>query len=225
LSDTSGIGGRKALIIADDHPIVLHGLAELLSADATFSILAIATDGPSALEAILTWAPDMALLDLRMPGLTGVQVLEEMVRRGSRTRCVIFAARISDAEVYDVIETGGAGIVLKSVAVEQLVICLRTIADGGTWLEPGLVNPAIERETERRAQWLKLAASLTAREAEIVRLIVDGVPNKEIAFRLGVSDGTTKVHIGNVFRKLQVTSRLELRILVRGEGAGVDPTT
>jgi DNA-binding NarL/FixJ family response regulator len=206
------------MVIADDHPIVLAGLSGLLGADGGFSVLAAATDGRLALEAIVSLDPDIALLDLRMPLLAGAQVLGEMKRQGSRARGVILAGAASDSEIYDAIAAGAAGIIMKSAPTAKLLECLHAVANGAHWLQPGLTEPAVERETERRARWNALSASLTAREAEIVRMIIAGVSNKDIAFRLGVSDGTTKVHIGNVFRKLQVASRLELYLLVRGEG-------
>lgn len=207
------------IVIADDHPVVLGGLKSLIDADARFSVMGSAANGILALEAIRRFRPDIAVLDLHMPGLTGIEVLAAMQQDGLPTRGVLLAAAASDAELYDAVAARAVGMILKEAAPETLMDCLRKVADGGLWMPFELLDAAIARETARRNKWERLSPLLTAREAEIVQLLAAGSSNKDIAFRLHVSDGTAKVHLNNVFHKLQVSSRAELLRLASGQVA------
>jgi two-component system nitrate/nitrite response regulator NarL len=145
-----------------------------------------------------------------MPGRSGLEVLREMQRRDLQTRAVVLAATASDAEIYDLLAAGAAGLVFKEAADESLLDCLRAVAAGGRCLPVERTEQAASREAARRHKWRKLSPQLTGREFEIVRLVLAGAPNKTLAFRLQVSEGTAKVHLHNIFRKLDVRSRSEL---------------
>lgn len=205
------------IVLADDHPIVLGGLKSLIGSDDRFEVVDAAVDGLLAWEAIRRHQPQLAVLDLNMPSMTGVQVLAAIQREALSTRGILLAAAATDAEIYDIVTAGAVGVILKEAAPEMLMDCLVEVVGGGSWMPSELVEPAMTRETERRKRWGQLAPMLTAREVEIVGLIVAGVSNKEMAFRLHVSDGTAKVHINNVFRKMQVSSRVELVRLAAGQ--------
>ena len=206
-----------SVAIADDHPIVLKGLSALIDADPDFQVVAISADGAHAFEAIGTFAPDIVILDLNMPGQSGLAVLREMQQQGLRTRAVVLAATASDAEIYDLLAAGAAGLVFKDTAAESLLDCLRAVAAGGLWLPTERTELAASHEAARRDKWRELSPQLTCREVEIVRLVLAGAPNKTLAFRLHVSAGTAKVHLHNIFRKLDVASRSELVELARGQ--------
>lgn len=206
----------KTIVIADDHPVVLGGLKSLIDADEGFSVVASAANGAAALDAIRAHRPDIAVLDLHMPELTGVQVLTAIKQEVLPTLGVLLAATASDAEIYDAVEARALGLILKEAAPETLMDCLHRVADGHVWMPFDIVDDAIAREAARRDKWRRLSALLTARELEIVQLVVAGVSNKEIAFQLHVSDGTAKVHLNNIFRKLEVSSRIELLGLAFG---------
>jgi len=203
--------------IADDHPIVLRGLSALIDADPDFRVVATAAHGGLALEAIRSATPDIAVLDLNMPQRSGLEVLRELQRLGLPTRAVMLAAAATDAEIYDILGAGAAGLVFKEAATDQLLDCLRAVAAGRQWLPVERTEGAASRESARRGKWRRLSPQLTRREVEIVRLVVDGVTNKTLAFRLQVSEGTTKVHLNNIFRKLEVASRSELVELAGGQ--------
>ena len=206
-----------SIVIADDHPVVLHGLASLIEADPEFSVVGRCADGIAALAAIRDARPDLAVLDLNMPGMTGREVLAAIVREELGARVVLLTAAATDAELYDTIDAGAAGVVVKDAGIETLLTCLRTIAAGGVWLPDDVVGPAMDRETTRRDEWRGLSAELTARELEIVRLVLQGSTTKEISFRINITIGTTKVHMNNIFRKLKVSSRGELYRLASGQ--------
>src|SRR5215211_4055593 len=152
-----------SIVIADDHPVVLHGLASLIEADPEFSVVGRCEDGIAALAAIRETRPNLAVLDLNMPGMTGREVLAAIVREELGARVVLLTAAASDAELYDTIDAGAAG---------------------GVWLPDDVVGPAMDRETARRDEWRELSAELTARELEIVRLVLQGSATKEISFRM-----------------------------------------
>ncbi len=213
---------RTTVAIADDHPIVLRGLSALIEADPGFRVVATAADGELALEAIRATMPDVAILDLNMPQRSGLEVLRELRRLELPTRIVVLAAAATDAEIYDILDAGAAGLVFKEAATDQLLDCLRAVAAGQQWLPVERTAGAASREAARRGKWRRLSPRLTSREAEIVRLVIDGVSNKTLAFRLEVSEGTTKVHLHNIFRKLEVGSRSELVELAGGQASEIE---
>jgi DNA-binding NarL/FixJ family response regulator len=205
------------VFIADDHPLLLHGLADLIARDPGFLVVGSALDGKSALAMIRQQVPDVAVLDLRMPGLSGPEIAAELGRLGLATRCVLLTATASNAELYDAVMAGVAGIVFKEATVETLAKCIHQVAAGGRWLPAEIVGDAVESEASRRIRWQKLSSLLTIREMEIARLAAENRPNGQIALDLGISKGTLKIHMNNIYRKLQVSSRGELFQLVAGQ--------
>src|SRR5262245_54055441 len=129
------------IAIADDHPVVLQGLASLIEADPDFAVVARSGDGLSALAAIREHRPDLAILDLNMPGLSGRQVLAAIGGENLPTRVVLLTAAATDAEIYDTIDAGAAGVVIKDTGIDTLLTCLRTVAAGGQWLPEEVVGP------------------------------------------------------------------------------------
>jgi DNA-binding NarL/FixJ family response regulator len=198
------------IFIADDHPIVLSGLISLVGYEPEFQVIGTAQDGEQALRMITELSPFMAVLDMNMPLLTGLEIARRLGGPPLRPRIVLLAASLSQAEIYDVVEAGVSGILLKEMAPSTLIECLRQVANGGRWLPNETVERPMKLEAARRDHWRSAFMTLTGREAEIVGLILAGKSNKEIAFSLEISDGTTKVHLNNIFRKLGVATRAEL---------------
>ncbi len=205
------------IAVADDHPIVLQGLISLIEADGGFRVVSRSADGLAALAAIRAGEPDLAMIDLNMPGLNGRQVLAAAVGEGLKTRIVLLTAAATDAEIYDTIDAGAAGVVIKDTGIDTLLTCLKTVAAGGQWLPEEVVGPALGREASRRDEWRDLSASLTSRELEIIRLVTAGASTKEISYRLDITLGTAKVHLSNIFRKMKVSTRAELLRLAEGQ--------
>jgi two-component system nitrate/nitrite response regulator NarL len=204
--------------IADDHAIVLRGLSDLLARQSDFTVVACSHEGDAALTAIREYRPRIALIDFHMPKRNGLDILAEVRREGLSTSIVFFTAGLSDVHLFDAVNGGAAGIVLKEMAPEALLECLREVGQGKQWIAPTFLGPALMREARRREKWRDRSVSLTERESEIVTILSVGRSNKELAFELAISEGTLKVHLNRIFRKLDVRSRAELVELASGQG-------
>jgi DNA-binding NarL/FixJ family response regulator len=202
-----------SIVVADDHPVVLHGLVDVLRSNADMKVVAVCSDGTTALEAIRKSSPNVAVLDVLMPGLSGIDVLESITADGLPTKVVILTATASDGQLLRAIAGGAQGLVLKEEALTDLVQCVRAVAGGRPWLPSALVNAALERETGRRSATERLTHLLTTRERQIILLVAEGLSNKAVGRRLDLSEGTVKIHLHNVYQKLQVNNRTSLAAL------------
>lgn len=200
----------SSVVIADDHPLVLRGLSELISDVTDFTIVGVSADGPSALSEIERSRPTLALLDLSMPGMSGLDVLRNVARSANPVRVIFLAASVTADQVLDAIAAGVHGILLKEAAPEALIECMRTVVAGRRWLPPGMVEWAIADQTAVAETRSLLDRLLTVREREIVNLVCIGLSNKAIARELTVSEGTVKIHLHNIFRKLDISNRASL---------------
>jgi DNA-binding NarL/FixJ family response regulator len=203
------------IIIADDHPIVLDGLAQLFRLESDFVVVAKCVDGEEALAAVREHSPDVVVLDLRMPRRNGLSVIREITRDKLPTRIVLLTAALDEEEVYEAIRLGVRGLVLKESAPKVLIQCVREVAAGREWLEKETVGRALTKFLRRQGS---PGASLTPREIEIVAMVASGLRNKEIATRLSISEGTVKIHLHSIYEKLQVGGRLELSVYARDHG-------
>jgi DNA-binding NarL/FixJ family response regulator len=201
------------VLLADDHPVVLAGLRELIAAKDGFQVAATATNGEEALRALRELKPDLAVLDVSMPDMTGLDVLAVLNSEGLDIPVVFLTATASDEQIAAAVTLGVRGIVLKDAAPDSLIQCLRTIADGGRWLPPEVVDAALSRESERRLEAHRVEQSMTSREREIALLVAKGMSNKEIGRKLSVSEGTVKIHLHNIYQKLGVSNRTSLAAL------------
>jgi DNA-binding NarL/FixJ family response regulator len=204
------------VFLADDHPVVLAGLAALIRLAQDFEVVGTAERGDAAAEALLRLRPDIAVLDLHMPGLTALEIAARMRDARIPTKVVLLTAFPTDAALADAALLGVEAILLKEAAADTLVECLQAVANGRQWVPAPTVRSAIEREQQRRSTWATRSGLLTARELEILRLVQDGAANKEIGFALGITDNTVKVHLQSVYRKLNVSTRGELLDLTTG---------
>jgi DNA-binding NarL/FixJ family response regulator len=197
------------LILADDHPIVLDGLVQLFSAEQDFRIVACATDGDEALQAIRKFEPDIVVLDLRMPRKDGLAVLREIKREALATRVVVLTALRGD-ETVEAIRLGACGIVSKDMAARLLVRCVRDVHAGRKWLEKGVATHAVESLLKREAGIRAIAETLTPREWEVARMVADGLHSKAVARKLAIGEGTAKLHLHHVYQKLNLEGRFAL---------------
>lgn len=197
------------IVLADDHQIVLHGLRQLFERQEDFVVVAACHDGSSAAAAVESLEPDVLVLDLRMPGQTGLDVLRALAGRHPACRRVLLTAAVRDDEVMEAVKLGVKGIVLKESPPETLLECVRTVARGGEWIDAETLTRALRSAFDRDPAQPGNGA-LTPRETEIVRMVARGLRNKMIAEQLAISEGTVKVHLHNIYEKLGVDGRLAL---------------
>jgi two-component system nitrate/nitrite response regulator NarL len=199
-----------SLVVADDHPIVLGGLATLLRQDKSLRLVATCANGQEAFDAIRTLRPDLALLDLNMPRLNGLQVLQALMAEKLATRVCFLAASLSDAQIVAAASAGAAGIILKESAPDTLITALHAIAGGQKWLPSNLVNGASERLRKLQAEVTSVSDALSAREIEIMLKVAEGLSNKEVGRQLKISEGTVKMHLHSIYQKINVGNRTSL---------------
>jgi len=206
------------LVIADDHPIVLQGLQRLFEGQPDFDVVGAGTDGEQAIDAVRRLRPDVVLLDLRMPGRTGLDVLRSLAAEWPECRTVLLTATITDDEVAEAMRLGAAGIILKESMPETLLDCIRAVHAGQQWIDRESMAAALGRVLRREKATREASKTLTPRELEIVHMIAEALRNKAIAERLFIAEGTVKIHLHNIYEKLGVDGRLELVVYARQQG-------
>lgn len=199
------------VMIADDHPLILSGLESLLT-HARHEVVACERSGRAALERILTLTPDVAILDIYMPEMNGIDVLRALRADGNPVAVVLLTGTIEDAAVVEALRLRVDGFVLKDTASELLLRCLDAIEAGAQWVDKEAMTRAID--TMARAHTSN-GRVLTPREHEIASLVAAGYRNREIGMRLNVSNGTVKTHLHNIFEKLGVDNRAGLVAYVK----------
>jgi two-component system nitrate/nitrite response regulator NarL len=199
-----------SLVIADRHPVVLQGLAKVLGGRPDFKIVAACSDGRSCIEAIRGLVPDIVLLEVSMPGLTGLEILAISNSENLSTRLVFFTASAEERELVMSAAAGAYSVILKDVAPEILVQSLRQVADG-QWLLPLVSSDrGVSREQRNVAIRENMLTALTDRERQIMRLVSEGLSNKAIGRRLNVTEGTIKQHLNHIYQKLEIHNRTVL---------------
>jgi len=206
------------LVLADDHPLILDGLEQLVRLAGDFEVLERCVSGEEALRAVEAHRPDVLVLDIRLPALDGLAVLRELRRRRRLTRVVILTAALNEDEMLEAVRLEVAGVVLKEMAPRLLVQCLRKVHAGERWIEKRSVREALETMLRRESGGREAASQLTPREVELIRMVAEGLRNREIGERLGITEGTVKVHLHNVYKKLQVENRVAVRRYAEEKG-------
>lgn len=196
----------------------MDALAQMLENDPEFELVGRCSDGEQALETIEKELPDLALLDLRMPLKSGLEVLREVHRRKLRTRVILLTAELTDEETLAALKLGVGGIVLKGTAARNLIQAIRTVALGGQAVDEGSIRGALDRMIRREAGATEAARLLTPREIEIVRMVATGMRNRAVSEQLNISESTVKIHVHSIYRKLNITTRVELSHYARDHG-------
>lgn len=197
------------VMLVDDQNLVRKGVRSLLELSEEIDVIAEASDGTEAISMLPDVKPDVILLDMRMPGLSGVDVLRHLKERDQLPPTIILTTFDDDDLVLAGIRNGAKGYLLKDVALEELVNAVKTVASGGS-----IVKPAVTERLKRGLENMRTDFSsldrpdpLTDRETEILRLMAGGYSNKEIANSLGVAEGTVKNHVSNILSKMGVRDR------------------
>ncbi len=190
--------------MAEDHPVFRQAVSRSLQARAELDLIGAAADGQQALEEIRSLKPSVALLDLRLPGLDGLDLLRFVQRDSLPTRIIMLSADSSSGMVYDAVRLGASGFLTKAATLDQIGDAVIAVARGETVLaaevQSGLVNELRQRDQPARPL-------LTARELEVLKLIAEGLSGPEIGARLYISSSTVKTHVKNVLEKLEVSDR------------------
>ncbi|GLZ51930.1 putative nitrate/nitrite response transcriptional regulatory protein NarL [Actinomycetospora sp. NBRC 106378] len=195
---------RIRVVVADDHEMYRDGVVRALTGSGWIDVVGEADDGEAALAAIVEHRPDVALVDHRMPGLDGTEIVRRAARDGLATRIVVLSAFTDATLVYGAIEEGAAGYLPKETRRRELVEAVRTAADGGTVLPADLAAGLAGEIRHRRAD---RGPALSERETEILRLMAQGLTTPAIAKQLYVAPSTVKTHVQRMYEKLEVTER------------------
>jgi DNA-binding NarL/FixJ family response regulator len=200
------------IVVVDDHTVMRAGVVALLAGEDSVEIVGEAGDGRAALELVERFAPDVALVDLRMPVLDGVATTTEIVTRYPRTRVLILTTYDTDAEIERAVEAGAIGYLLKDTTREQLVDAVHAAARGETVLAPRVAAKLVAR-MRRPAQ-----EPLTDRETDVLEAVADGLTNAEIGRRLVIAEATVKTHLLRLFAKLDVNDRTRAVVVAMERG-------
>lgn len=198
------------LLIVDDHPVVRDGLVSILHGDEPdLEVVGEAGDGREAVAAWRTLRPTVTIMDLQLPGLSGVEAIQAIRREDPEARVLVLTTFDGDADIQRALEAGARGYLLKSVRRATLLEAVRAVASGQRYLPPSTAARLVEAmEAER----------LTARELDVLKLLAQGHRNREIADALGLAEPTVKIHVNNLLRKLQVKDRTEAAVVALRRG-------
>jgi two-component system, NarL family, response regulator len=186
------------VLCVDDHRVMLDGLALLIGRQPDMEVVAAATSGEEAVELFRRHSPDVILMDLQLPTMSGLEAIQAICGEREAARVVVLTMYQGDEDIYRALEAGAAAYVLKDALSDDLVRVIREVHSG--------MRP-IPSEVEAMLDTRRTQPSLTPREIEVVRLIAEGLRNKEIGFTLGISEQTAKVHVKNILAKLSVNDR------------------
>ena len=200
---------RIRVFLVEDQTIVRQGLKSLLAYAEDLEVAGEAADGESAIPAVAKAKPDVMLLDIRMPGKNGLEVLQELASQRRLPPTLILTTFDDDALLLDALRAGARGFLLKDVTFETLTAAIREVAAGGRLIQPGMTDRAIRSlaESPKTFEASELPEPLTGREREVLRLFSAGLSNREIGEALGVVEGTVKNHVHNILQKLGVRDR------------------
>lgn len=215
------------IVIADDHRLVREGLRKLLELQPGLTVVGEAADGPEALRQVAGLRPDLLLLDVAMPRVSGFDVLAELAASGSGVRAVLLTASIEGEEIAAALRLGARGVVLKDTAAEQLFRCIHAVMKGDYWVGHERVGDLLQvllRADRTSPAGARPASTLTPREREVIAAVVDGGTNKDIAKTFTLSEQTVKNHLSHIFNKLGVSTRLELALYAVHHGLLADST-
>jgi two-component system NarL family response regulator len=195
------------VLVVDDHALLRTGVANIINQEPDLEVVAEAADGEAAVVAYQQHQPDVTLMDLRMPGMEGVEAVRRIRELDPHARVVVLTTYDADEDIARALAAGAKAYILKDIAADGLLACIRQVLEGRTYLAPAAAAKLAERVTQ---------VQLTPRELTALRLMADGQSNKEIAQSLGISERTVKTHLGHLFEKLGVTSRTEaMRVATR----------
>ena len=206
------------VVVADDEELVREGLVAIVGGDPGLEVVATAADGAAAVEAVERLAPDVVLMDVRMPGLDGIDATRAIVAAGSSTRVLMLTTVELDDVVYDALRAGASGFLLKRVPREQLWAGIRAVHAGDALLAPSVTRRLIQAHLDHHAPTRPELLTVTDRQADVVRLVAHGLANHEIASRLHLAESTVKGYVSEVLTRHHLRDRAQLVVLAYEAG-------
>ncbi|MCK4316447.1 MAG: response regulator transcription factor [Anaerolineae bacterium] len=198
------------VVLADDHAVVRKGIRQFLEEADDITVVAEASDGAEALRLVEAHQPDVAVLDIRMPEVTGVEATRRIKERFPQVRVLVLTAYDDDPYVFALLQAGADGYVLKTASGDELVRAVRTVHQGGTALSPEIAAKVVRQATSHRPEGAAdQVETLTTRELDVLRLAARGLTNRAIGHGLGISHRTVQGHLASIYGKLGVNSRTE----------------
>ncbi|HEV8638464.1 MAG TPA: response regulator transcription factor [Chloroflexota bacterium] len=201
------------IAVVDDHPIVRQGLTAALEDEPDLQVIGAVGSAEEALTLVGRLRPEVVLLDLELPGMGGVEAIPHLIEAGPNTAVLVFTAYDTDERVLGAIRSGAKGYLLKGATTADIARAIRAVAAGGSALEPRVAAKLVAAVRGPRG-----AGQLTHREREVLSLIADGLPGKQIARALGISERTVKFHTGSILRKLGADNRAQAVALAAQRG-------
>lgn len=207
------------IVLADGHPVTLKGLEHILSEASTFRVLDSCRNGDDALSAVHRHRPELLLIDLNLPGKNSLTVLAEIAQAKLPVRVVIFTASVDENQICEAILLGVRGVLLKTMEPHLILKCLCKVLAGGEWLERNAVNMALGKILSRRKVMEEnIGQTLTNRELQLATLVARGLCNKDAAKQLNISEGSVKVYLNQIYKKLNVVNRVALTLALQKRG-------
>jgi len=206
------------IVAVDQHPLTLLGLTELLKTVPEFDLLGTCTTFADARQEVWKLQPDIMLIDIKLPDGCGLKLINELKNSSLSIKTVILTTAMNDEQTIEALRLGVKGVVLKNMPAHLMVQCIQKVAAGGLWMEKESIGQAFEKMLHREAGMRRLATILTARETEVMRWVAGGLSNQQIADKLIVQEGTIKIHVHNIYRKLGVNNRVDLTLYAQKRG-------
>jgi len=198
------------ILIADDHEVVRIGLAALLDAQAGFAVVAQAASGDEAVRLARHHRPDVVVMDIRMPGGSGIDACRAITDELAGTPVVMLTSHADSVSLFDAIDAGASGYVLKRVGSSELVDAVRTVAGGGSLLDPAVTRSVLDRlRNASRLEEAGAFADLTDQERRVLAHLADGASNREVAERMGLAEKTARNYVSSILAKLTLESRAQ----------------
>lgn len=219
------LNGPVKILIVEDHKLMRVGLRSLFEEFPEISILGEAQSGKDALEMIRTSKPDVVLMDIGLPDMSGIEATKKILSQFEDVKVIMLTSHISEQEILDSLAAGANAYVMKDTNTEVLVMVIKTVKEGAMWLDPKVVpiireknSGIIPQKQLSRASFKAQHSNLTEREYEVLKLVVDGKSNSEIAKELTISEHTAKAHVCNIIQKMVVDDRTQAAVKALKEG-------